>query len=243
MASKYKPLTRWLRDQQRDERRVTFAAIEALLGFKLPDSARKHAAWWANSDRGSAGSASWLAAGWTACEVSLEEERVVFRRGVAAPPASPPVSPACPTSAYPTPGDPVETVLSIAWAEMGCVALDGGGKPVFPKVPVKTPAVYRFTVRVDGHERQYVGEAVDLARRFGNYRNPGPTQETSKRIHAILVEALRAGGEVSVAVVFPGTARIGDATADLMSKTIRCLFESAAIVSCGPNTEMLNAAD
>jgi hypothetical protein len=46
--SKYDPLTRWLNTLPPTSVLATFTQIEHLLGFRLPASARKYQAWWAN---------------------------------------------------------------------------------------------------------------------------------------------------------------------------------------------------
>ena len=79
---KYAPLYRSLR--MRSERRwpVSFADIEAVLGFTLPESARLHRPWWSNqrSRRGYAHSLAWQLAGWRTAAVDLEHESLVFER-------------------------------------------------------------------------------------------------------------------------------------------------------------------
>lgn len=77
------------------------------------------------------------------------------------------------------------------------VAISATGQLDFPSAPT-TPGLYRLIVRMGNRTTAYVGEAVNLSRRFGNYRRPGPTQQTSLRIGAILLEALRKRGSVSV---------------------------------------------
>ena len=59
-----------------------------MLGFRLPDSARLHRPWRANSRKGSGHShaLAWQAAGWRTARVDLEAETLVFRRE-AGPPA------------------------------------------------------------------------------------------------------------------------------------------------------------
>jgi hypothetical protein len=79
--SKYEPLGQFLTHLQGDYWRPTFLELERLLGFDLPASARKKAEWWSADGGGRHGHAkSWLDAGWTPEEVSLERERVTFRR-------------------------------------------------------------------------------------------------------------------------------------------------------------------
>ena len=58
---------------------ATFADIEAIIGAKLPPSARYYQAWWANDSSHSQG-AAWAAAGWETAEVGLAKETLLFRR-------------------------------------------------------------------------------------------------------------------------------------------------------------------
>ena len=69
------------------EWRTTFGEVEAILGFRLPDSARLHRPWWANSKHGSGHShaLAWQAAGWSTREVNIEAETLVFARGDVSP--------------------------------------------------------------------------------------------------------------------------------------------------------------
>ncbi len=133
------------------------------------------------------------------------------------------------------------------WQPLGKLTATNGGRLTFPSVHA-VPAIYRFRIRdTKGIERSYVGEAVNLKRRFGNYRNPGSTQQTSLRIHGILKEALAAGAEISVSAVFEDRAWIhrnsGAGRVDFHSKAVRCVFENAAIVDgAGSEIESLNLA-
>jgi len=50
MPGKYKSLYEYLENRYAKTVVLTFAQIEDLLGFTLPDSARVHQAWWGNQD-------------------------------------------------------------------------------------------------------------------------------------------------------------------------------------------------
>ncbi|MBI1686348.1 DUF7662 domain-containing protein [Caulobacter hibisci] len=67
--------------------RLGFDAIEALLGFDLPRSARTHQAWWSNTRAGHSHAAAWLDAGWRTGALDLAGAQVSFfrdeRRGLA----------------------------------------------------------------------------------------------------------------------------------------------------------------
>lgn len=84
---KYAPLYRHLLSlRAKAEWQTDFSGVERVLGFRLPDSARLHRPWWANSRRGSGHShaLAWQAAGWRTARVDLEAETLVFEREAAA---------------------------------------------------------------------------------------------------------------------------------------------------------------
>lgn len=75
---KYAPLYHHLSARRNEEWRASFGEIEAILGFRLPDSARRHRPWWANGGHGQAH--AWLAAGWRTHSVDFGKETLVFER-------------------------------------------------------------------------------------------------------------------------------------------------------------------
>lgn len=80
-SSKYLPLCEFLSNVRESEISVSFAEIESILGFPLPESARKYPAWWANEQSGSHSHASaWIEAGWETTKANLRDQAVVFRR-------------------------------------------------------------------------------------------------------------------------------------------------------------------
>lgn len=90
---KYAALFRHLEAMPLPENRwsVSFADLETILGFPLPDSARLHRPWWANQKQGNGHShaLAWQAAGWETSAVNLSGETLVFKR---TPPLKVPVS-------------------------------------------------------------------------------------------------------------------------------------------------------
>jgi hypothetical protein len=81
----YLSLHKYLDERFADTVVLTFAQIEDLLGFPLPDRARVQAEWWADADAHSAPSAlsrSWLLAGRTASP-NLAARTVAFERAAA----------------------------------------------------------------------------------------------------------------------------------------------------------------
>ena len=79
---KYAPLYRHLLAMAGPDWRTSFMEVEAVLGFRLPDSARLHRPWWANSAKGNGHShaLAWQAAGWKTGEVDLDAETLMFAR-------------------------------------------------------------------------------------------------------------------------------------------------------------------
>ena len=79
---KYAPLFRHLASLTGSDWPVSFAELEAILGFDLPDSARLYRPWWSNQKRGAGHShaLAWYAAGWKTRSVDLEAETLVFER-------------------------------------------------------------------------------------------------------------------------------------------------------------------
>jgi hypothetical protein len=133
--------------------------------------------------------------------------------------------------------------LRLNWVPADRVILDATGKLHFPTAPT-SGGLYRFkTEYPDGRFAVYVGESDNLRRRFSNYRNPGPTQQTSLRINAWLRELLSSGGEISVALVDQATmsSEAGTANANFSQKSVRRLFEQLAIsVEHASEIESLN---
>ena len=76
---KYDPLAEFLQSQDSDYLQLTFGRIEGILGDRLPPSARKYTAWWANDVTHIHGRV-WLAVGWKTESVSLSLEELSFRR-------------------------------------------------------------------------------------------------------------------------------------------------------------------
>jgi hypothetical protein len=117
------------------------------------------------------------------------------------------------------------------------------GKLKFLPAPV-VAGLYRLIVKRESNTTIYIGEAANLARRFGNYRNPSPTQQTSTRLNGILCETLLSGGSVCVDIVFENVVLVvggSEGPADLSNKAVRKLVEQAAIVAHGGiNVELLN---
>lgn len=77
--SKYKPLADYLSKTGNDKITLTFSEIENILGFKLPKSARKHRAIWAN-DRSHSLSKGWLPVQYRSYSPDMKDEIVNFKK-------------------------------------------------------------------------------------------------------------------------------------------------------------------
>ena len=76
----YAPLHRWFAASPERRCRLSFAQIEQVLGFELPDAARVSPEWW-SSGNGRGHALAWEAAGFSA-RVLPEEEAALFIRRV-----------------------------------------------------------------------------------------------------------------------------------------------------------------
>jgi hypothetical protein len=116
------------------------------------------------------------------------------------------------------------------WSDVDQVRLGADGKLRMPDTG-RVPGVYRF--RLTGGEAPsiYIGESEDLSRRFGQYRHPEPSQRTNVRIHKRILEHLKAGGIVAVAVVTEAVLRVGESQEPMEfgRRTSRLLVEEHLI--------------
>lgn len=231
MTGKYEPLTAHLgtlASAGRHSVELDFSEIAELVGG-LPTSAYEHRPWWANGELSQ--QSAWRGAGWAVDSVSLDRQRVRFIRHDRPPSPARTRRPTAAITDVPVDDAPALDVrVRFVWRSAGRVGLSRG-KIEFPQVP-RVPAVYRLTfIAVDGPTRIYVGETDNLRRRVGNYRNPGPTQRTSQRIHGELVQHLTAGDSVRMSVATEAEIEAdGQRTAlPLARKTARVLAEHAAL--------------
>ena len=82
VPAEYRPLHKYLAGRYADTLVLSFTDIEALLGFPLPDGARRLAEWWSNTDAGDGSSpqcAAWIGAGRTATP-NVRASNVLFVR-------------------------------------------------------------------------------------------------------------------------------------------------------------------
>lgn len=77
---KYEPLTEFLRKQRADRIEMTFAEIQAVIGTKLPSSAKLYRAWWSNNPSNSVMTAAWRDAGFRSEQVDMNAGTVIFCR-------------------------------------------------------------------------------------------------------------------------------------------------------------------
>jgi hypothetical protein len=127
-------------------------------------------------------------------------------------------------------GEILSPDLEVDWMRLGEVFLESD-RPSMPRTPAR-PGVYRFTLALaETDVVVYVGESDNLQRRTSGYHNPGSTQPTNRRINARIVETIRAGGSVELAI---STLALLDRDAlDLASRPARLLVENALLVHLG----------
>ncbi len=77
---KYEPLADHLRKLGQRRVPMKFEDIEAVLGFPLPPSSRKHRAWWSNNASNNVMTHAWIDAGYQTEDVDLEKRRLIFAR-------------------------------------------------------------------------------------------------------------------------------------------------------------------
>lgn len=89
---RYDSLSRYLGACVTRSVRLSFGDIERILGGGLPASARRHQAWWSNTDTHSHAQ-SWMKRGWRTRDLDLAAESIMFERegvtGVSESPSAP----------------------------------------------------------------------------------------------------------------------------------------------------------
>ena len=81
LRGKYQKLFSYLCELSVSEWRTSFSEIEAIIGCKLPASARRYRPWWANqTGNGHSHALAWTSAGWKTAEVDMGAETLVLRR-------------------------------------------------------------------------------------------------------------------------------------------------------------------
>lgn len=78
-SKKYQALTDFLLNSEDDSIELTFSQIEQILGFSLPESARDHRAFWANTTTHSI-ALSWLSCEFETEDINMNEESVTFSK-------------------------------------------------------------------------------------------------------------------------------------------------------------------
>lgn len=78
--NKYRNLQKWLENNSNERITLSFAEIEEILGFDLPESAKTYTAWWANDSHHS--QAVWLNAGYKTLgpSAAILSKRITFEK-------------------------------------------------------------------------------------------------------------------------------------------------------------------
>lgn len=235
--SKYKPLQEHLQKSTIDYVRLSFKDIEQVLGFKLPPSARKFQAWWANEVAPRSGQQrSWLDAGWNTQQLDLSKEEVTFVRGTtmgSSMKKKPNINRTKNAIISTTLDSEISVTVRISWMHIGNIEIDRDNKLIFPAVsPV--PGLYRFTLEKMERPASYIGETMDLRRRFQHYRTPGISQQTNVRLNDLLKSHLKTQHPISVSIVIdPAFVQIehDERRLNIASKAERILAEHAALLA------------
>lgn len=236
MSKKYRALGEYLSKLPSEPQTLSFNRIEQILGSKLPASARDYDAWWSNSPVPGRHNSVWLEAGWQTDCLNRNAGSVSFIKSDLRQPASRASNNGSSTTSVNTklrtspilPG--VAVNIGVEWKELGAVTKRGVDGIDFPSVGA-IPGLYRFRFALPEGLKVYIGETVNLQRRFAHYRRPGPTQQTNIRIKQSFVECISRGSNAAADIIIGGVSlKIGgeSVAADLHNKAIRRLLENAA---------------
>jgi hypothetical protein len=231
--ARYDPLTNFLNALEGQETRLSFKKIESVIGRKLPASAHTYNAWWSNTKVEGRQSYAWLDAGWATYNIDLLGQKISFKKVSSANrQATEVIKPVVKTASLPVHASKAETAVEIqmafSWRGLGALSSDANGKLVFPKTP-RTAGLYRF--RIEDHH--YVGETMNLGRRFQQYRNPGITQRTNIRINKRLRQSLLEGQQVHVDILTDDVSLSingADSMVELGNGPTRRMIENAVLV-------------
>jgi hypothetical protein len=125
----------------------------------------------------------------------------------------------------------MRVVIEFEWRDLGGVQLESNGSLRFPTLPAE-PGIYRFAISEAARTAVYIGEADNLRRRMQNYRTPGNSQPTNRRLNDELKRVLASGGAVGVSVMTAARLEMDadQALVNLRHKAYRVLVEHAALV-------------
>lgn len=239
--AKYSRLSDFLQECSEDEFFISFHEVENILGFSLPNSAFKYPAWWSNNVNNGRHCMAWISVGWRTSDLNLIGKSVSFvrdRNNSSVKRTIPRFNRSSKTIAkVPKEQERLKTSnvfvetdikLNVSWKEAGEINLDKSNKLVFPPAP-KKPGLYRLRIQ----NSHYIGETVNIRRRFQNYRNPGVKQQTNLRINAAIFKALCSGKTVFVDVISDEvmiSTRGVETNFNLSSKSTRRFIENGILL-------------
>lgn len=193
---KYDSLRDHLRGLTAFEWNATFAEIERVLGFALPNSATVHRSWWSNSGGLQVHQNAWIKAGWSVSSVDLSRRIITFQRtrqpSTEAPARTPRRQAVAPSS-----GDMSAVTIRLQWTALGEIRPGGNARPDRPDIPA-SPGLFRLTFVEPQGIRLMIGAALDLADRFA-----GRSADAAGRA---LETALGAGDAVGIEIVLADNA-------------------------------------
>src|SRR5271157_501420 len=212
--SKYEPLKRFLEDIDAtiDVLSLSFSEVESILGFKLPNSAFEHRAWWSNpsSPMDHPYAQSWLEAGWKVDTVDQLDKRVHFRRThshsiekkiplIANASSFPNIQKAIKGESGSTTqnSESKHFLLDFGFEEAGEWFLEGGSLQLrLDRHGKEQNILYAFVAQ---GEVKYIGKSNQtLSGRMNGYKHPGPTQSTNINNNARIKDLLHSGIRVQI---------------------------------------------
>jgi hypothetical protein len=105
----------------------------------------------------------------------------------------------------------------------------------FMRQKYRHPAIYRWNIFSESlkDEKFYIGEAQDLCQRINGYLNPGPSQQTNKRINKKFHEYIENGFKIRLEILRFEKIRINDFVItenDLSHKHNRRFIEELMVI-------------
>jgi len=212
--SKYEPLKQFLERIQPtvSEKSLSFSEIERILGFKLPNSAYVHRAWWSNpsSPTDHPYAQSWLEAGWIIDTVNQKDKWARFRRT-----RSRIIEKKIPLVADTSPSlnlqkeisresssttqttESKRFLLDLGFEEVGEWLFEGGSLQFrLTQHSNERNILYAFVAQ---GEVKYIGKSNQtLNGRMNGYKHPGPTQSTNINNNARIKDLLHKGIPVQI---------------------------------------------
>jgi hypothetical protein len=131
--SKYAALSHFFFAQIADELPMSFHQVEDIIGTKLPSSAYRYPAWWANDLASHVQAQAWLHAGYETRNVDIVAKKLVFKR--VSGPRSSHAGMSEPQHAFKQGADPMTTSHPMIGALKGLLMIEPGYDLTEPAMP------------------------------------------------------------------------------------------------------------